>query len=329
MTKRLTYYALIACAIVATACSNPKDKAYKNTTTSGLATIFCDNSFQNIMEQEIEVFEYSYPDANIVPYYVDEKSAIDSLLNLSTSLIVTEHQLNADEIKYMKVNKGRNVRQQRLAVDAIALIVNNANQIEELSMQDIRDIFSGAVKRWGEIEPTNLKNDSIIVVFDHNGSSIYNHIRDSIAGGKPFLNNVYAQANSAEVFKAVEKYKNAVGLIGVSWVTTDMRGKDIPIEEKVKELNEQSTTTLDFTNKTKVLSVRYDNQLRGKKPYQAYIFDGSYPLFRSIYVITVAGGGSLSSGFYSYLTGFVGQKIIQNTGVLPAAIQPRFVEVVK
>ena len=317
---------IAAVAAVVVACGNPKDKAFKNTTTSGIASIYCDCSFENIMNQEIEVFEFTYPDANIVPYYVDERTAIDSLLALKTSIIVTEQKLDDEQVKYMKVNMGRNVRQQRLAVDAIALIVNNENQIEELAMQDIRDIFSGKVKRWGEIEPTNLKNDSIVVVFDRVGSSITHHIRDSIAGGKPFLSNVYAQGSSEDVFKVVEKKKNAIGFIGVSWVTTDMKSKDVPLEEKVKELNEQSTTTLDFTSKTKVLSVRYDDQIKGKKPYQAYIFDGSYPLFRSIYVTTIGAGGSLTSGFYSYLTGFVGQKIIQNTGVLPAAIQPRFVE---
>lgn len=41
-------------------------KPNSDTATSGTMTLVCDNSFQNIMEQEIEVFEYQYPEAHIL-----------------------------------------------------------------------------------------------------------------------------------------------------------------------------------------------------------------------------------------------------------------------
>ena len=77
----------------------------------------------------------------------------------------------------------------------------------------------------------------------------------------------------------------------------------------------------------KVIAVRNDDALKAYKPYQAYIFDGSYPLYRSIYMITTAPGGSLGHGFYSFVTGFQGQKLIQMTGILPATVRPRMVNV--
>ena len=39
---------------------------------SGSATIFCGDGFKNILDEEIEVFEYSYPNASIIPFYVSE-----------------------------------------------------------------------------------------------------------------------------------------------------------------------------------------------------------------------------------------------------------------
>ena len=71
--------------------------------------------------------------------------------------------------------------------------------------------------------------------------------------------------------------------------------------------------------------MRRDDDIKAYKPYQAYIYDGSYPLFRSIYMITTAANGSIAHGFYSFVTGFKGQKIIQMTGILPATVQPRMV----
>ena len=44
-----------------------------------------------------------------------------------------------------------------------------------------------------------------------------------------------------------------------------------------------------------------------------------------MYMITTGVNGSLSHGFYSFVTGTIGQKIIQRTGILPARVQPRMV----
>ena len=108
----------------------------KNTTTSGLATVVCDDSFENIMNQEIGVFEYIYPEASIIPYYTNERAALDSLLEFKTKLIVIPRELTAQEKQYIK-DKGRNVRSNKIAVDAIALIVNPDNPVEYCQSQKL------------------------------------------------------------------------------------------------------------------------------------------------------------------------------------------------
>lgn len=55
---------LIALVALFTACG----KQPKNTFSSGITTVMCDESFENIISQEIEMFEYHYPKANIMPY---------------------------------------------------------------------------------------------------------------------------------------------------------------------------------------------------------------------------------------------------------------------
>ncbi len=326
--RKLIFSILISSVVATVLVSCGKaTKGVEDTTTSGVASIVCDQSFQNILNQEIEVFEFTYPNASIIPYYQDEKACIDSLLEMKTRLIVTAHELTQDQKDYMKM-KNRPARTQRLAVDAIALIVNKENDIDELSMQDLRDIFTGKVSRWGEITPTKLKRDSIAVVFDDGGSSIVRYVQDSLLNGQPMLKNVYAQGSSEKVFDLVANRKNAIGFVGVSWITADMKGKSEPVEQTVSRLNENDTTVIDFDNsRIKVLKVRRDDQLVGYKPYQVYIYDARYPLYRSVYVTCTGPVGGLSQGFYCYLTGFIGQKIIQNTGVLPAAIQPRVVSI--
>ena len=54
------------------------EKPNSDTSTSGTMTMVCDNSFQNIMEQEIEVFEFQYPEAHVLARYATENIAIYS-----------------------------------------------------------------------------------------------------------------------------------------------------------------------------------------------------------------------------------------------------------
>lgn len=288
-----------------------------------ISTIVCDDSFENIMSQEIDVYEYNYPKMLVVPYYTTQRNAVDSLLSLRTRTIVIPRTLTDAEMARLKAHK-KNVRQQRIAVDAIALIVNKENPIEILSTKELREILAGETTEWNDLEPSKL--GKIQVVFDQNGSSTAQYMRDSILHGVPFGENVYAQNSNPDVFEAVKERKNALGVIGVSWISSDMGGVEISREERLKRVASDSlTTALEFNSAIKVLKVRDENSIRAYRPYQAYIYDGSYPLFRSIYMITTTVGGTPDNAFYAFVTGFQGQKVIQLTGVLPGIVQPRMV----
>lgn len=313
----LPVLALCLCAGLA-ACSGGGNGKPTSTSSSGIATIACDASFENILSQEIDVFEYIYPQASIIPYYVDESAAFDSLLNFSTKMIIATRPLNDQEISYLK-SHNKIVRQSQIAVDALALIVNPENPIEQMSKQELREILTGKVLRWDEVSPSPL--GEISVVFDHQGSSAAHYMRDSLLNGGQFGPNVFAQKTPQAVFDAVAKNKNAIGIIGVSWISSDMTERTRTREEMVKAVEENENVENTFSNAVKVLPVSTDDEIRAYKPYQAYIFDGKYPLYRQVYMITAAAGGTLTHGFYSFVTSYRGQKIIQLTGVLPRVVQ--------
>ena len=327
--KKNIYLATMAAAALLTGLSSC-DKKAESTQTSGIATIACDASFENILSQEIDVFEYSYNNkrrqAWVIPYYVSQREAIDSLMDPDNSVrtIVTARRLTKQE-KARLHNRKLKPREQRIAVDAIALIVNEKNPQDVISLKELRQILSGEIKTWDEMWPTKL--DTIRVVFDQNGSSIMQFMRDSICGGVRFGSNVYAEQSARDVFDAVTSRPNALGIVGVSWVSADMDGTVISKEEMRARSTANDTTMLEFNPAIKVMAVAGDGSVQAYKPYQAYIFDGRYPLFRSVYMITTTVGGTLNNAFYSFVTGMQGQKVIQLTGVLPAIVQPRMVNV--
>ncbi len=317
--RSLTATAVIAAsAMMAVSCGNKAEQK-----PSTLAKVACDESFENILEQEIDVYEYIYPKEDVLAYYLPENAAIDSIMAMgSVKAAVVSRPLTDEEVDYLRSNK-KVVHQQKIAVDALALIVNPQNPVEILSKKDIAEILSGEVTRWDQVEPCKL--GEISVIFDHQGSSTVKYMRDSIMKGKPFGANVSAVKTNPDVFKAVAENKNAVGIIGVSWVSSDMSGREMSVEELAQAVEKSDTTTLDFNSDVKVLKIRGNDVVDAYKPYQAYIFDGSYPLYRSVYMISTAPGGTVTHRFFSFVTGFQGQKLIQMTGILPATVRPRMV----
>ena len=310
----------IGAAMAMTACTDSKQ-----TKQPTMAKIACDESFENILEQEINVYEYIYPKEDVLAYYVPESQAIDSIMAMgSVKGAVITRPLTDKEVSYLRSHK-KLVHQQKIAVDALALIVNPENPVEILSKKDIAEILTGDVTRWDQVEPCKL--GEIDVVFDHQSSSTVKYMRDSVMDGRPFGSHISAVKTNPDVFKAVASNRNAIGIIGVSWVASDLSGREKSVEELAQAVEKSDTTTLDFSSDVKVLKIRGNNEVTAYKPYQAYIFDGSYPLYRSVYMVSTAPGGTVSHRFYSFVTGFQGQKIIQMTGILPATVRPRMVQV--
>ncbi len=320
-------------ALIATllpSCLKYEKKA--NSSTTGTTTIVCDNTFENIFKQEVDVFEYQYPDAHILVRYASQAEAFDSLFSLNTRTIVASRDITPQEKQALKAKyknergANANIRSKKIAVDAIAFIVNPKNEVEKLTINELSDILSGETTEWNQLQPSD--RGKIKVVLDQSGSSIATYLSDSLLQGQPLGPNVFSAGSIPDVFNAVKRDPNAMGVLGVSWITSDMDSADVSKEDLAMGVlsgDPVQGATLSEQN-VKVLKIYRPGQARAYKPYQQYIFDGSYPLFRQIYMITAAPTSGVGGGFYSFVTGPIGQKIIMKTGILPATVRTIQVE---
>lgn len=314
----------------AIACTPIKKGEY----ASGSATIFCDDGFRNILDEEIEVFEYTYPQSSIIPFFVSEQEAIDTLLADGTNSIIVTQELSKEQIEYMRKKYKRVVRQQPIAVDAVALIINKDNPVNELSMEEVGKIMNGEITKWSQLAVSDTA--SIKLVFDNAGSSTVSYMRDKfLPEGKTIseTTNSFAQKDNAQVFDIVKKDPQALGIISVSWLGEDLEmAKKVPMDQRMEIYkNENDTIKTDLTTEVKILKVSNpceDNDFSAVAyaPYQKYIFTGEYPLVRKVYMISTASNSTVMHSFYVFVTGFVGQKIISKTGILPYTNNPRVVQ---
>lgn len=297
--------------------------------TQGTVRMACDASFENIIEQEIQVFEYIYNDANVLCRYLPEYQVVDSLLKGDVRIAVATRELTKKEVEYMKKQYNRNVHQLPIAVDAVALIVNPENPIMRIDYNDVIDILTGKYTTWDKITPDNKGLGNIKVVFDGNGSSVMRYMTDSVMGGQAFGPNVFTEKNSRDVIAAVEKDKNSIGMVGVSWITDDLGSRQATPEEMNRLTNPEAadTTQVDFKSGIKVLAVQPKGQVNYYKPTQLNIYQGNYPFHRQMFLISTSSPHSVGHSFFSFVTSAQGQKLILTTGVCPKRVSAQFVEI--
>jgi len=283
-----------------------------DTLTSGEAIIACDECLEPVIREEINVFTGLNLDAHINPVFASELDIFKFLIDDSIRLIITARDITETEKLHIKKLK-RFPRSQKIAIDGIALIINKENMDSLLSMNDLQRIITGEIQDWSAISSHSNETRPITVVFDQQNSSTLRFINDSICMGKKMSSNSVAAKSNREVIDYVANHPNAMGVIGVNWIS-----------------NPDDSTKLSFDNTIRVISLSreiYPTEDNSYKPFPAYLATGDYPLRRDIYAIISDVRGGLPAGFVSFLAGDSGQRIILKAGLVPATRPTRLINI--
>ncbi len=294
--------------LILSACKN-KPEEVLDTPTSGKITISIDETFMPIMKSEINTFESIYTNAKINVKYVPQNKAIKDLLSDSSRLVIVSRKLTNDELKYFEGLEIIPV-QTKICYDGLALITNKENADTNLTFEQVKDIFEGKIVGWKEINNKSALN-KIVVVFDNAISGTYDYITKRFADANSKL--FYSMKDNKDVIEYVSKNKNALGVIGVNWIS-DFDDKN----------------TQKFFKSVNVVGIKSDMPNTDPnmyyKPYQAYIALKSYPLFREIYIISREARAGLGTGLAAFIAGEKGQRMFLKAGLVPATMPIRLIE---
>jgi len=299
--------------VIAAGCRFFKGDPYRNTPTTGLAVITTDETFRPIIESELEVFKAIYGYTEFKANYVPEVTAFNQLFNEEVQLIVASRTLSKDELAIFHQRKIF-PRQTKIAVDAIALIVSPKSSDTLITVNQIRDILTGKITRWNQINPLSKMGD-IKAVFDNEKSSIINFLVDSICKGQLVKTNVFALEYNRDVIEYTSSHPGVLGFIGASWISNDTDSLHLTFHKKIKVVSVSENSRPNIEN--------------SYKPYQAYMADHIYPLTRDIYIINAEPRNGLVTGFSSFVASDKGQRIILKSGVLPAIAPTRVINIRK
>ncbi len=272
------------------------------THSSGKTTIYIEDSYQPLFTTSLSVFGSQNPNAHIKPIYCSEYDVIHAFLTKKTKSIFISRDFTKIEKAKLKASQIE-VRSDKLAEDAVALIVHPTNQDSTMSIEKLKNILLGKDSIW----PTS--KTKINVVFDNENSANFNYLM-KLVNNANISANVFAVKSNEEVINYVKNHPESIGVIGVNWIS-----------------DKDDSEALDFLNGIVVVGLSKKNGGECFKPYQAYIFDKSYPLTRELWSINFSSKQGLASGFIYFLTDLKGQMIIKKSSLVPANSPIRLIQI--
>ncbi len=293
--KIFKQHALLVCIIMYTvsSCNGPHERTDTDTPKKGVIHISVDESFEPVIDSQIQVYEALYPGAKIIAEYKPEAECFRDLIKDSTRMIIVTRGLTDQEEKFYRDSFSYSPIWDKVANDAVAIVVNNNSKDTILTLEKIKGILDGTTA------------DKEIAVFDGlSATSTVRYAIDSILKGKSFdPKKVFAAKSSLDVINYVSSNDNAIGFVGVSWIG-----------------NKEDTSQLSFLKKVKIAAIECTT-CDGKpfvKPYQANIMLHRYPLVRGLYYILKENYDGLGGGFANFLIYEKGQLIFRRAYLGPA-----------
>lgn len=305
MTKKTFILCLISWLIYSCGSQNK----LTDTPTSGTINIVVDETYKPIMDSELMVFENYYPDAHIRIQYMPYSEAIKQATNDSIRMIITSTTI--DSAIFLKFYEKEQYfpKTTVIAKDAVAIIANNSKNGLQLTTKELAKLCKGEITDFSQIEK-RTGSGKITLVFDNANSSTVQFIQDSILHGQAISSKAFAQKNNLEVIDYVRKNPNAIGVIGVNWISDNQDIDNLAFSKDIFPVELRDTDSSQYYY----------------PPHPGYIATHMYPLRRLMTVTLKENGACLGRGFLNFLTGEIGQKIILKGGLVPAKTLTRVVQ---
>ncbi len=120
-------------------------KAYASNKASGKVVVAGSSSVSPVMEKLIESYKTVNPNAKIELQTSDSTTGVTNAINGTCDIGMASRALKDSE-------KAKGVQEVTIAIDGIAVIVNKANPVENMTKAQVEQIFTGKVFKWVDVK---------------------------------------------------------------------------------------------------------------------------------------------------------------------------------
>lgn len=182
-----------------------------DTELSGTITIAGSTSVQPFAEVVAEGFMALHPKTQINVQGGGSSQGVEAATTGAANLGMSSRELKTEE---------KGLKEYILALDGIALVVHPDNIIENLSIEEIRDIYLGNITNWNELGGKDAK---IAVVCREAGSGTRGAFEDIVMNKQDISNTVIIQNSTGAVRTAVEGNKDAIGFVSLAALSDEVK----------------------------------------------------------------------------------------------------------
>ncbi len=231
-----------------------------------------------IVQAAAEAYMDKHSDANIMVRGGGSGTGIAALIDRACDIANSSRTIKTKELKQAR-EKGVNLMGTVIALDGIAVIVHPNNPINEISIEDLKKIYTGKLTTWSAFGGKG----NIVVISRDVASGTFEVFNEKVLGGAKMTDGALMLASNLEIARAVEQTPGGIGYVGLGYLS----------------------------DKVKVLKVN------GITPSEETVRNVSYPLARPLYMYTNGNPSGLAKSFIDFILSTEGQKIVRDNGFVP------------
>lgn len=212
-------------------------------------------------------------------------TGIAALINGTTDICESSRPMKDKEKDDTKAKRSAAVVETKVALDALAVYVNEKSTLQEISIPTLAKIYKGETKNWKDI---GGPDKAIVLYGRENNSGTYGYFKEHVLENKDFAPQVQTLAGTSAVVNAVKGDVNGIGYGGIAYL------------EGIR-----------------ALKVKKDDNAPAIAPSLATAQDGTYPISRFLYFYTAGDATGTMKKFIDWTISDAGQKVVNDVGYYP------------
>lgn len=208
-----------------------------------------------------------------------------ALINGSTDIANASRPMKPSEREKLKQRYNSLGVEVKTAKDGLSVYLNEKNSVKELSIQQIKDIYTGKITNWKDVGGKDAK---IIVYGRENSSGTYVYFKDNVLGGEDFTSKMQSMPGTSAVVNAIVKDANSIGFGGAA-----------------------------YAKGIKFAAVKKDASSKAYIPTEENIKSGNYPITRYLYLYLKTRPSGEMKDYIDWILSAEGQSIVTKVGYFP------------
>jgi len=260
-----------AAALLLTACS--ASTATEQITVAGSTTCL------PIAEQAAELFGEE-TGTSVLVSGLGSSAGIEAVANGTAEVATSSRSLNADEEQL-------GLTTIPVAHDGIAVIVNPDNPVQNLSIEQLRDIYAGRITNWSEVGGEDMP---IQLVNRDEASGTREAFKTIVMDGEAFDRRAAVLSGTGQVRDVVSRSRGAIGYISMGFVDSAYAETEV-----------------------RAISVNH------VEPSEKTIASGGYPISRDLYFFTKGEPTGQVAAYIDYVLSPAMDEQIREAGFIPVS----------